>query len=365
MFEKDFEDMLRRYQDAIEDKKRFTALVKDLFPDQAKNVNLLLMAYNMGIATDMATTARINNTFAYRYVKQLVDDYGLSRINADWIVSVWCVCFGEKVLGKPCDISIQKESDKRPAIEADTTSNVGKQYGDLFTYTKSISGEGLSVTGFNGDKLQTIIFQNRYGNSAVIEIGDNSFTDRNIEEVIITEGISVIGKRSFAGNKRLHQVVYPISIKEIGDEAFYRCEGLKTASLPILLEKIGDRAFAETGLKSVSIPKSVYWLGEEVFANCAVMDNVMLPENITEISKGMFEGCTSLKKFSLHEKLERIGDRAFCGCSSLDFIIIPDSVTFIGENAFNGTDKQFIIQCSFGSYAEEYARKNKIKYQLV
>ena len=91
----------------------------------------------------------------------------------------------------------------------------------------------------------------------------------------------------------------------------------------------------------------------------------MLPENITEISKGMFEGCTSLKKFSLHEKLERIGDRAFCGCSSLDFIIIPDSVTFIGENAFNGTDKQFIIQCSFGSYAEEYARKNKIKYQLV
>ena len=27
--------------------------------------------------------------------------------------------------------------------------------------------------------------------------------------------------------------------------------------------------------------------------------------------------------------------------------------------------KQFIIQCSFGSYAEEYCRKNKIKYQLV
>lgn len=27
-------------------------------------------------------------------------------------------------------------------------------------------------------------------------------------------------------------------------------------------------------------------------------------------------------------------------------------------------DKQFIIQCSFGSYAEEYARKHHIKYQL-
>ena len=37
----------------------------------------------------------------------------------------------------------------------------------------------------------------------------------------------------------------------------------------------------------------------------------------------------------------------------------------IGQDAFTNTDKQFIIQCSFGSYAEEYARKNKFKYQLV
>lgn len=365
MFEKDFEDMLRRYQDAIENKKRFTALVKDLFPDQAKNVNLLLMAYNMGIATDMATTTRINKTFAYRYVKQLVDDYGMSRINADWIVSVWCVCFGEKVLGKPCDISMQKQGDKKPAIEAESSHSTGKQYGDLFTYNKSISGDGLSVTGFNGDKSQTIIFQNRYGNNSVVEIGDNSFTDRDIEEAIITEGISVIGKKAFAGNKRLHQVVYPISIKEIGDEAFYGCESLKTASLPILLEKIGDRAFAGTGLKTVSIPKTAYWIGEEAFANCLVIDNVKIPENITEISKGMFEECISLKKISLHEKLKKIEDRAFFGCSSLDFIIIPDSVTFVGDNVFDGTDKQFIVQCSFGSYAEQYCRKNKIKYQLV
>lgn len=183
MFEKDFEDMLRRYQDAIEDKKRFTALVKDLFPGQAKNVNLLLMAYNMGIATDMAMASRINNTFAYRYVKQLVDDYGMSRINADWIVSVWCVCFGEKVLGKPCDISIQKQGDKKPAIESESSPSPSKQYGDLFSYGKSISGDGLSVTGFNGDKSQMIIFQNRYGSSSVVEIGDNSFTDRDIEEI--------------------------------------------------------------------------------------------------------------------------------------------------------------------------------------
>ena len=79
----------------------------------------------------------------------------------------------------------------------------------------------------------------------------------------------------------------------------------------------------------------------------------------------MFVGCTSLKKVELHENLSEIGERAFFGCSSLDFLIIPDSVQQIGQDAFTNTDKQFIIQCSFGSYAEEYARKNKFKYQLV
>lgn len=51
LFEQDFESMLRQYESSLDDKKRFTALVKDLFPDQAKNVNLLLMAYNMGIVS--------------------------------------------------------------------------------------------------------------------------------------------------------------------------------------------------------------------------------------------------------------------------------------------------------------------------
>ena len=32
LFEQDFESMLRKYESSLDDKKRFTALVKDLFP---------------------------------------------------------------------------------------------------------------------------------------------------------------------------------------------------------------------------------------------------------------------------------------------------------------------------------------------
>ena len=111
IFEQDFEAMLRQYGNSINDKKQFTALVKDLFPQDAKNVNLILIAYNMGIAQDIQKASLINNTFAFRYVKQLMDNYGISRKNADWIVSIWCVCYGEKILGKRKEIEVQKANE--------------------------------------------------------------------------------------------------------------------------------------------------------------------------------------------------------------------------------------------------------------
>ena len=323
--------MLRQHQASLDDRKKFTALVKDLFPDQAKNVNLLLMAYNMGIAQDIQSASHINNTFAFRYVKQLMDDFGMSRVNADWIVSVWCFCYGGKVLGKACDISIQKQG-RGPAIQGEQSSS-GRSYGDLFT--------------------------------PVVEIVDDSFSNSPTEEAILTEGIAYIGRNAFSGCNKLHQVVLPISIEEIEDSAFENCSSLKSISLPMALKTIGDGALKGTGLRTIAIPRSVFWLGDGLVADCQSMEHVTIPENIGGIPDRMFEGCTNLKKVELHEKLGAIGERAFFGCSSLDFIVIPDSVKQIGQDAFTNTDKQFIIQCSFGSYAEEYARKNKFKYQLV
>ena len=364
MFEDDFANMLLQYKDSLSDKRRFTALIKDYFPDQPKNVNLLLTAYNIGIADELVQAARVSNTLAFRYVKQLMDDYGISRANADWIVSVWCVCLGAKVLRKPCDVKIQ-DRNSGPSIKEESQGSSGKNYGDLFTYSRSGSGNDLTVTGFNGEKKQTIIFQNRANGSNVIEIGSGAFKGSSIEEAILTEGIAYIGNEAFMDCPKLHQVVLPASIREIGDESFTGCINLKSVSLPAQLEKIGDWAFQGTGLRTIVIPKSVYWVGIGAFADCMELNNIHIPDNIDTIPAGMFGGCTSLKKIELNDCITKIGDRAFNNCSSLDFIVIPDSVTEIGENVFDGTDKQFIVQCSFGSYAEQYCRAKKLKYQLV
>ena len=363
LFEDNFIDMLQKYPDAVNDKKKFIGLLKDYFPEHQMQVNLISNLFAMGIAEDIQNTASISNAFAFRFVKSMVDNYGVSRMNADWAVSVWCVGYGAKILGKNCEITLKKQGSG-PIIREEKSAS-GQQYGDLFTYTKSMQGNGLGVTGFNGSKKDTIIFQNRSNNTAVIEICDEVFKGEQIEEAIITDGIAYIGKKAFADCNKLHQVVLPMSIKEIGDGAFEDCSSLKSVSLPMQLEKLGAASFRRTGLKTISFPKSIYWVGEELLEGCETLETVSIPENIDRVPDKMFEGCLNLKKVSLHEKLDAIGNRAFFGCGRLDFMVIPDSVKSIGEDAFTGTDKQFIIQCSFGSYAEEYCRKNKIKYQLV
>lgn len=363
LFEDNFINMLQRYPDAVKDKKVFIGLLKDYFPEQQMQVNLISNLFAMGIAEDIQNTASISNAFAFRFVKAMVDNYGVNRINADWAVSVWCVGYGAKILGKNCEITLKKQGSG-PAIKEEQSSS-GKQYGDLFTYTRSMQGNGLGVTGFNGAKKDTVIFQNRANNVPVIEICDSVFSGQQIEEAILTEGISFIGKKAFSECEKLHQVVLPISMKEIGDHAFENCTSLKSISLPMQLEKLGAASLKRTGLRSIIFPKSLYWIGEEALSNCEELTDIVIPENIDRIPDKMLESCIKLKKVSLHEKLSAIGNRAFWGCNMLDFIVIPDSVQSIGEDAFTGTDKQFIVQCSFGSYAEQYCRKNKIKYQLV
>ena len=187
------------------------------------------------------------------------------------------------------------------------------------------------MTGFRGDKNKTIIFQNRSGNTPIIEIADDSFSNSPTEEAILTEGIAYIGRNAFSGCNKLHQVVLPISIEEIEDSAFENCSSLKSISLPMALKTIGDGALKGTGLRTIEIPKSVFWLGDGLVADCQAMEHVTIPENIGRIPDHMFEGCSNLKKVELHEKLGAIGERAFFGCSSLDFIVIPDSVKQIGR----------------------------------
>jgi len=95
-----FTKLLAEYINALSDRKRFAGLVRDFMPGQFLQTNLLIMLYDINFHEEIEKTAQITKNFAYRFVKRLCDEYGVSESNANWAVELWCVCYGENILNK-------------------------------------------------------------------------------------------------------------------------------------------------------------------------------------------------------------------------------------------------------------------------
>ena len=153
-------------------------------------VNLINTVFDLGIVEELNKASQINNAFAFRFVKRLLDEYGISRINADWAVSAWCVCYGKKILHTPCDIEISKaKAGSAPSIRNEQSSS-GRQYNDLFRYCAVTDGYGIS--GFLGDNQRTLIIPNLYNGKPVTRILSGAFKSANVQEAVMTDNISVI-----------------------------------------------------------------------------------------------------------------------------------------------------------------------------
>jgi len=130
----------------------------------------------------------------------------------------------------------------------------------------------------------------------------------------------------------------------------------------VKITHIAMRAFSnKRSIRSVEIPDSVENIGELSFYICAALISLKLPKHLRIIDANAFNCCSHLTRVSLPEKTIHLGRHAFYDCRNLEQIYIPDSVGYIGEDAFAHCHK-LTISCKRGSYAEEYAKKNKLKF---
>lgn len=108
-----------------------------------------------------------------------------------------------------------------------------------------------------------------------------------------------------------------------------------------------EDGYIVSGLGTVSSPTAIvlpaYYAGlpvteikQNVFANCATLQSVVLPDTLTTIGRMAFGNCTSLSSLTLSRGLTTVGPSAFYGCAQISSLHFSDALKVVDTAAFQG-----------------------------
>ena len=252
--------------------------------------------------------------------------------------------------------------------------------------------EGLEAIGSNAFSYNSAITGITIP-STVKSIGSHAFSrDEALTSITIPDSVTFIDYGAFYDCSALTSVNIPSGITDIYDSLFCGCTALTTVEIPESVTYIGDQAFARSGIKNITIPKSVEYLESGAFINCADLEEITVdPQNenytalngslyskdktellrfvnkdkvtsftppesvkivrdsafsnektlesvdlsgVEQIEGYLFSNSESLKTVKLPEHLTEIPYSCFSSCTALESITIPDSVRVINSSAF-------------------------------
>lgn len=119
-----------------------------------------------------------------------------------------------------------------------------------------------------------------------------------------------------------------------------------------------------TEIEEIEI-KGILSVGRNAFKGCTKLNKVSLSESVLFIGENAFEGCTGLKMVTELKYIANIGKFAFAECKELKQLKIGALRTKFNYPVFYGIGDNLTILCKPGSYAELYAKKQKIKYEII
>lgn len=153
--------------------------------------------------------------------------------------------------------------------------------------------------------------------------------------------VTKIGSRAFYACKQIESVIIPEGIKEISAQAFYHCDNLESVVFPESLRSIGEYAFEGCdALTSLYFPEGVD-IGFRAFCDCSNLKSVIIDvddadsfKRYAPIDDYAFYECKKLECVTLGKDVTRIGSRAFCHCENLTTVSLTNSVYKFGDSAF-------------------------------
>ncbi len=174
-------------------------------------------------------------------------------------------------------------------------------------------------------------------------IPDEWFLDFSfLETAKLPKDLESIGCRAFENCRMLQKVTIPATVTEIDDSAFDNCRSLSAVHFGGSTEEQGDDpATSQCALQRI---------GNWAFYNCYQLQELNIPEGVTEIGNSAFYGCSSLENLVLPSSLLTIGDYGFSLCSNLERIIVNAAVPPVVEaKTFYEVDRSIPVYVPKGS----------------
>ena len=125
------------------------------------------------------------------------------------------------------------------------------------------------------------------------------------------------------------------------EEIFNGNEGATRFAIPEGITRVTRDAFwgsdAKKTLREIVLPESLTEISRGTFSGFAALEKISIPGGVKKIGEEAFRNCRSLREVKICEGVQAIEDHAFARCPSLKSIEIPASVKEIGERAFSRT----------------------------
>ena len=212
-------------------------------------------------------------------------------------------------------------AEEQQAVLSEKIHSYNGKYGDNITWTLDADGT-LTLSG-EGE------IPDRNGRTPWF---DQSF---NINNVIVEDGITSIGKSAFIELNFVTSVSLPEGLKSIGDDAFCQCINLQTINIPDSVESIGENAFVGCHFTELELPDNISYIGTRAFFSSSIK-KLKLPDKLTVIDVGTFSTC-SLDEVTISDNVKYINDLAF-NANNIKSVIIPESVEKVHYRAFSYCD---------------------------
>lgn len=239
----------------------------------------------------------------------------------------------------------------------------------VYTYNTS-SKVATVVKGENYNELKIVSIPSTIpvegSEYPVKAIAGRAFSSTPITSVEIADGLETIGQEAFSNCEQLSRISLPSTLVTIESSAFNNCRRLAGITIPASVKTIGNNALSgcynlETievadgneayeslgsnviierktktlllGCKNSTIPDGVEAIGALAFNNCQI-EKIQFPETVKSIGDNAFASCRYLTEVILPEGLDSIAYSAFRDCELLETIEFPTTMKYFGEEAF-------------------------------